>query len=277
MVKKVLVATIVALVALIAVLLFYFVGLNSIPFLEEERQEFFVSNVIDGDTLELSNGYKVRLAGINAPETNFPYAEESTEKLKELVEGEEIFLEYNEFDQYGRIIGYVFLEEDATKTVNEILLEEGLAHFYNPSNAFLGAFEIAEDVGKQEAKGIWELSEENYVEENCLSITEFNFNAEGNDSETENLNNEFVIFKNSCDYEIDLSEWTVKDEATHSFTFPPFILESTWQVTLHSGFGEDSVHDLFWNSSNAIWNNSGDTLFLRNWQGELVLYKSYPE
>ncbi|MGB2842733.1 MAG: hypothetical protein WBC40_09725 [Halobacteriota archaeon] len=44
-----------------------------------------VSRIIDGDTIELQNGERVRLLGINTPEKGQPYYEEATNRLKELI------------------------------------------------------------------------------------------------------------------------------------------------------------------------------------------------
>ena len=52
-----------------------------------------VARVIDGDTLELANGKRIRLLGIDAPEKGQFFYEEARERLKELVEGKRVFLE----------------------------------------------------------------------------------------------------------------------------------------------------------------------------------------
>lgn len=76
-------------------------------------QPYQVSKVIDGDTIELSNGERVRYIGINTPEFRNgipdPYAQEAYEANKKLVEGKEVRLELDvqERDKYGRILAYV--------------------------------------------------------------------------------------------------------------------------------------------------------------------------
>ena len=60
-------------------------------------QTYQVSKVIDGDTIELSNGERVRYIGINTPELRNgipdPYAQEAYEANKKLIEGKEVWLE----------------------------------------------------------------------------------------------------------------------------------------------------------------------------------------
>lgn len=276
--KKMFVSIILVIIALILVLSFLlledYLKKNALPYSPEKEQSVFVSKVIDGDTFELSNGYKVRIAGINAAEKGTACSSEATLFLSQLVEGKQVFLKYDELDQYGRILGYVFLQEKDKQTVNEKLVAEGLAHVYNPSDDFLEFFEFAEDNAIKAKKCLWKYSEQQYVTDSCISLKEFNFDAEGNDAE--NLNDEFIVFKNNCKYEIELTDWTIKDEATNTYFFNQFILFPEYQFTLYTGKGKDSVNELYWNSSDAVWNNSGDKLFLRNFEGELVLYNQYP-
>ena len=74
---------------------------------------------MDGDTIELSNGEKVRYIGINTPETKDPrkivecFGKESYEYNKKLVEGKEVALEkdVSDKDKYGRLLRYVWIEE----------------------------------------------------------------------------------------------------------------------------------------------------------------------
>ncbi|MHC1624081.1 MAG: lamin tail domain-containing protein [Candidatus Methanospirareceae archaeon] len=95
---------------------------------------------------------------------------------------------------------------------------------------------------------------------------QFHWNAEDNDCY--NLNDEYAILKNTCSHSIDMTGGTVKNEANHIYTFPDFTLAGGATVTLYTGSGKDITTELYWNSSghscNAIWNNDGDTLYLRD-------------
>lgn len=54
-----------------------------------------VSRIIDGDTIEVNiNGdsYRVRYIGIDTPEIGEPFADEATDKNRELVEGQIVWL-----------------------------------------------------------------------------------------------------------------------------------------------------------------------------------------
>ena len=51
-----------------------------------------VTRVIDGDTIEIRGGDRVRYIGIDTPEIGEPYYSEATAKNKELVNGKEVRL-----------------------------------------------------------------------------------------------------------------------------------------------------------------------------------------
>ena len=240
-----------------------------------DLQENVVSRVIDGDTIELQNSGSVRLLGINTPERGQFYYTEATERLRELVEGKTIRLEkdVSDKDQYGRLLRYVHIDNIF---VNLEMVKEGYAHVYfiSPNTKYVNLFTEAEMVAKNTEIGIWQYSDLS----KCIGISYFHWNAEGYDCN--NLNDEYVIFSNSCSYSISMNDWTVKDEATHAYTFPKFTLAAAYSVTLYTGSGTDTLTELYWRSSgkscNAIWNNDGDTLYLRDNEGKLVLSYSYP-
>lgn len=247
-----------------------------------ENTTAVISEVIDGDTVKLQNGKTVRLLGINAPEKGQPYYEESTSRLRELIEGKEVILEkdVDDKDQYGRLLRYIFLNSE---NINVKLVREGLATVYiiSPNVKYETELREAENEAKNSEINIWKPPKqegEKICDNRCIGISYFHWDAKGNDCE--NLNDEYVIFKNTCPYSCNLTGWTVKDESSRDlYVFPTFILEGGAMVTLYTGCGTNTATNLYWCSSghscNAIWNNKGDTLYLRNSKGELVLTYSY--
>lgn len=96
-----------------------------------------LERVVDGDTIIVhdpdGNRLRVRLTGINAPESVHEDESKNTEEgrqaskfMKELLEDVDVvYLEYDEaqFDQYERTLAYVWIDIDGTYVmVNEILL-----------------------------------------------------------------------------------------------------------------------------------------------------------
>jgi micrococcal nuclease len=242
----------------------------------QPRPTLVVTRVIDGDTIYLSNGEKVRLVGINAPESGEPCSAESKGELERLVLGKTVELEkdISERDQYGRLLRYIYVDGFF---VNEMMVNGGYAitYRYGPDTKYATLLEDAEDRAKSDEVGcLWQKSQDCI---DCLYVSEFNYDAVGNDCD--NLNGEYVVLRNRCDYACDLTGWTVKDEARHIYYFPEFELLSEAEVTLYTGYGTNSKTKLYWSSSgygcNAIWNNDGDTLYLRDSDGDIVLIYGY--
>ncbi|WP_267643251.1 lamin tail domain-containing protein [Haloarchaeobius amylolyticus] len=97
--------------------------------------------------------------------------------------------------------------------------------------------------------------------------------AEGTDSE--NLNDEYVVFENTGSSAVDMTDYVCEDEAAHDYVFPSFTLDAGATVTLHTGSGTDTSTDLYWGSGSSIWNNAGDTVYLFDASGNTVLTHSY--
>ena len=236
----------------------------------QELPEAIVVKVIDGDTVDLQDGQRVRLLGINTPEKGQRYFQEATDRLEELILDKTVFLEMDKTDKgkYGRLLRHLYVNGE---NVGLILLKEGFANtfFISPDFKHKEEFEEAENFAKENKLGIW--AESDYRQ--CIGVLFFRYNAEGND--WYNLNGEYVKFKNSCDFAISMKDWTVKDMATHIYTFPDFVLTAHQAVTLYTGSGIDSAENLYWGRGSPVWNNDGDTLYLWDFEGGFILEYRY--
>lgn len=95
-----------------------------------------VERVVDGDTLLLDGGEKVRLIGVDTPESVHPrkpvqrLGKEAAAFTRGLVEGEPVRLTYDwdPADRYGRTLAYAHLRDG--RVLNEVLLERGFARAY---------------------------------------------------------------------------------------------------------------------------------------------------
>jgi competence protein ComEC len=107
-----------------------------------------------------------------------------------------------------------------------------------------------------------------------LSLVRVRADADGNDHE--NLDDEYVVFENAGESTLDLSGWTVRDAAGHSYGFPDgFALDPGDRVTLYTGSGTDTDDSLYWGSERAVWNNGGDTVTVEDDEGTVVLQETY--
>jgi len=71
-----------------------------------------VANVIDGDTLDLADGTRVRIVGIDAPESGACWGHQATAAALSLLEGRTVLLEYTPecVDDYGRTLARVIVD-----------------------------------------------------------------------------------------------------------------------------------------------------------------------
>src|SRR4030043_2185331 len=94
---------------------------------QEPKNLLKVTKVIDGDTIELEGGQRVRFIGINTPETVDPnksvecFGKEASGETKVLLDGQQVRLEkdISETDKYGRLLRYVWLGDSF---INELLV-----------------------------------------------------------------------------------------------------------------------------------------------------------
>ena len=261
-------------------MLLFFVFLISGCIQEQNEKRILESakvvEVIDGDTLKLENGDTIRLLHINTAEKNERCYEEAKQRLTELTLNKTIWLERDmkDKDQYNRKLRYVFLDyntnpNDYNSFVNLMLLKEGLASLFivEPNMKYKLIFEST--IGTEGC--LFEKS--SYF--GCFVIEEFNYDVKGNDCE--NPNNEYIKIKNICK-DINMSGWIIKDSSRHVYTFEDFVLKSNSSFILHSGSGQNNQIDLFWNMNGkcpVVWNNDGDSLFLRDSDEKLALFYSY--
>ena len=122
--------------------------------------------VFDGDTLELGDGRKVRLLGIDTPEIGHDgapsqaYAEEARRLLERLAApGEALRLRFDSerFDRYGRTLAHVFRADGGN--VQAQLLEAGYATtlVVPPNQWSAHCYAALEALARGEGRGIWGL------------------------------------------------------------------------------------------------------------------------
>ena len=200
-----------------------------------ETQIVKVVRVIDGDTFETENQVMVRLKGINTPEKNELGYEEAKEFLKNLIENKTIKIQISEVDIYNRLLVYAFIGGDF---INKQILEKGFAHlYYYDEDNYFNELQIAEKQAIFLQKGIWKKSSDS----ECVELIELNHDEP-----------EKLILENKCTKVLNI---TIKDEATHIY-----------HVSLNPGMFEQNF--------SHIWNTEGDTLFIWNSDG-LILMERY--
>lgn len=130
--------------------------------------------------------------------------------------------------------------------------------------------------------GLWGIGETgDPLLDSCIRVSEFHYYP-GLDADPMAEN---VTLSNLCSYAVIISNWTLQNkgnayEAPALFVFPGFTLGPGHNITIHSGPGQNTDRDLFWGHPGSpfspdVWANGGDTLFLYDSNGRLVLEEVY--
>lgn len=120
-----------------------------------------VGRIVDGDTLELASGAKVRLIGVNTPEVHGKtehYGREASEFTKNRLLDRTVYLfpDVSDTDRYGRLLRYLFIAGDPVM-FNETLLSEGYANVMTvpPDVAYSKKFVRLEREAREKGVGLW--------------------------------------------------------------------------------------------------------------------------
>lgn len=226
--------------------------ISSISKNADKRSSITVARVIDGDTIETSDGRTLRLLNINSPEKNSPPHILSKNYLSSFV-NKSLEMEISGSDKYHRLLVRLYSPE----YINKDLVENGLVSKFLVSGSELKSFAQAEEKAISEGKGIW--SHSSYY--GCFS-TQIN------------KNEEFVVIENQCPT-INMNHWMLKDESRKTYIFRNITIEKSMSLTLFTSEGKDDGKDIFWNSNTNIWNNDRDTLYLFDNQGKIAHHETY--
>lgn len=124
--------------------------------------EGVVSRIIDGDTIELASGAKVRLIGVDTPEIASGQVEWYGQEAKEFTTTHLLhktillFADVRDTDRYGRLLRYIFVEPE-DEMFNEMLIREGYANVLTvpPDVTYAQRFRKLEQEARDEQRGLW--------------------------------------------------------------------------------------------------------------------------
>jgi len=282
------------------------------PTAKPDGIEVEVIDVVDGDTIDIRfpNGTEdtVRLLGVDTPEvhaendpTEFPgvpdteagrdclrdYGALASAVAEQELSNQTVLLSFDDNEPrrgyYGRLLAYVHVDG---KSFNYGLVTNGLARRYDDSQfEYRERYQTAEDAARASGTGLWggcadgnlSTATETPIAADGgtpLRIVDIHADAAGDDRE--NRNDEYVVFSNAGSEDLDLSGWTVHDEADHEYTFPDgTTLGPNETLTLHTGSGEDGGGDYYWGQGSPVWNNGGDTVIVQNESGSVIIERTY--
>ena len=229
-----------------------------------------VTRVLDGDTVVLESGERVRYLGINTPETGEPFAAEATARNAALVRGRAVTLETDTEirDQYGRLLAFVHV---GGISVSATLIREGLAHvlLIPPNAKHAGSFLALQREAQEARRGIWGAG----GIRGPFKITSVRADPPGD--EREDPNGEYVRIACVAKEPASLAGYTLQDRFGHRYRFPSLTLHPGYTALVFSGEGTDALEEagqarLYWRAGGPIWNNDGDEATLRDPAGTVV-------
>jgi len=159
----------ITLASLIAALLAGTVGGVGYKVIRDNQADIFedsihkVERVVDGDTIDIEGGERIRLLGIDTPESGACFSAESTSYLQLLLADAHITIEKDitGSDRYERLLRYVYIPSDDIKNddvfVNEQLVREGYAVVMPvaPDNRYRDLLSSAQAEAKDTSRGMW--------------------------------------------------------------------------------------------------------------------------
>ena len=133
------------------------------PFSFDADESYRVQRVVDGDTLLLEDGTRVRLLGVDTPETKHPNIPpeplgfEASKFTRRHVEGRTVTLQFDRErqDRYHRVLAYVYLDN---WMLNEELIRAGFSRAetrFPYSSAMKRRFRAAEKEARNNNRGLW--------------------------------------------------------------------------------------------------------------------------
>lgn len=129
---------------------------------------YIVEKVVDGDTIKVKMDGElktIRLIGLDTPEVVDPrktvecFGQEASNKAKEILNGQKVKLEIDnsqgDQDKYGRLLRYVYLEDNTF--FNKWMIENGYGHEYTYEipYAYQSEFQEAENFARENKLGLW--------------------------------------------------------------------------------------------------------------------------
>jgi endonuclease YncB( thermonuclease family) len=241
---------------------------TKIPFVEDTENNttqdynMTVTEVIDGDTFYLGNGDKIRMLGINTPESGRPYSQEATDFLTNMILGKEVTLvndsKNGDSDSYGRLLAHVYVNDTF---VNYEIIKVGFAFWYPYTSGtdFDVEYEAAQVHASNNRVGLWTESSYN------LTIDYIEYDPEGDEAE-----GEYVVLTNHENYNVSMVGWFLQDEAAQTAYEFNFTIMNNTSIRIYTGDGVDNSTTLFWGWYQGIWNNGGDFAILQDENGYMV-------
>ncbi|WBB77593.1 lamin tail domain-containing protein [Micromonospora sp. WMMD882] len=106
----------------------------------------------------------------------------------------------------------------------------------------------------------------------AVMFTKVYYDSPGSDSgSNSSLNAEYVRLTNTRSSVVNLKGWYVRDKTGYTYKFTgDFKVAGKNSILIRTGKGTNKGTNRYWGRSWYVWNNTGDTAYLRNASGSLV-------
>ena len=140
-------------------------------------ETYLCTRVVDGDTIVVEKIGKIRLIGVDTPETKHPrkpveyFGKEASNFTKKMVEGKRVRIEYDwqKKDKYRRTLAYVYIMTNDVRDMPEFknrasielmlnaeLIKQGYGHAYTKYPfKYLEQFRKYEKEARENKRGLW--------------------------------------------------------------------------------------------------------------------------
>ena len=118
-----------------------------------------IEYVTDGDTYVTDNGTKLRIYGVDTPETNQLLGKEIKKEVSDLIMNKEIKLDIKDTDRYGRLIVKIYVVTYKDDLAN-ILVSRGYAFVYDKyckEEPYCNELRKQRDLAEHFKYGIWSI------------------------------------------------------------------------------------------------------------------------
>jgi endonuclease YncB( thermonuclease family) len=246
---------------------------------DAELESYRVVRVLDGDTLdvEVADGTeRIRLLGVNAPESHECMGPESAAMLASLV-GKAVSVSRDGQDRSGRTLAHLFARDGRHVQREIVVAGLALAVRYGRVDEHTPRLEEAQEEARSGRIGMFApgaCGSLPHPGAGDLRVAEVDANPDGDD--LRQGAGESVLIEGRPGQS--LAGWTLRDiSATHRFRFgEESALDESGQLRVYTSCGDRRAGAEFWcRKGSAVWNNTGDTAYLLDPDGSFVAWLDY--
>ena len=146
---------------LVIIALFAFLSISVSTFMSTSAAHAWPARVVavtDGDTITVEpldggDRVKVRLYGIDCPESKQPYGQVAKGFVNKAVLFQQVEIDQKDIDRYKRVVAHVLLQDG--RNLQELLLQAGLAWVYDGYCKNCQLWKVLQAEAKTERRGLW--------------------------------------------------------------------------------------------------------------------------